>query len=439
MTGCVSAGGLQVARPLFDFIETQALPGTGIASHTFWDGFGRIAAQFAPRNRALLAKRDTLQAQIDAWHKTHATQPHDPASYRSFLSEIGYLVPEGPAFGIDTPNVDAEFSTIAGPQLVVPVMNARYALNAANARWGSFYNALYGTDTMGSLPEPGGYDTERGAEVVGWAKEFLDDVTPLVRASHADVTGYAVTGGQLAAMLPDGREAGLVKPAQFAGFSGDRAAPRSILLKNNNLHLEIMVNPHDAVGKDDPAGVADLMIESAITTIVDCEDSVAAVDAADKVLAYRNWLGLMKGDLTETVTKGRHSFVRRLNRDRTYTAPAGSRITLTGRSLMLIRNVGALLTNPAILLADGSEIPEEIMDAVCTVMIALHDIRKTGGARNSRTGSVYIVKPKMHGPEEVAFASDLMAAVEEMLGLAPNRSEERRVGKECRSRWSPYH
>ncbi len=440
MTERVSAGGLQVARELYDFIEAEALPGTGVAGAAFWDGFARIAAEFAPRNRALLARRDALQARIDAWHKARAGQPHDPAAYKEFLSEIGYLVPEGPDFSIDTPNVDAEFSTIAGPQLVVPVMNARYALNAANARWGSFYNALYGTDAMGSAPEPGGYDPERGAEVVGWAKEFLDDVTPLLRASHADVTGYAVTGGQLAATLPDGREAGLVKPAQFAGFSGDPAAPRSILLKNNNLHLEILIDPHDAVGKDDPAGVADLMIESAITTIVDCEDSVAAVDAADKVLAYRNWLGLMKGDLTETITKGRHSFVRRLNRDRTYTAPDGSRIRLPGRSLMLVRNVGALMTNPAIRLPDGSEIPEEIMDAVCTCLIALHDIRKTGGERNSRTGSVYIVKPKMHGPDEVAAASDLMGRVEELFAMAPNTikigimDEERRTTvnlKEC--------
>jgi malate synthase len=270
---------------------------------------------------------------------------------------------------------------------VAPVTNARYALNAANARWCSLYNALYGTDAMGSTPELGGYDPERGAEVVGWAKKFLDDVTPLVNASHADVTRYAVVGGQLAATLPDGGEARLANPAQFAGYSGDPAAPRSILLKNHNLYIEILIDLHDAIGKDDPAGVADLMIESAITTIIDCEDSVAAVDAADKVLTYRNWLGLMKGDLTETVAKGRHSFIRRLNRDRTYTAPDGSPITLPGRSLMLVRNVGALMTNPAILLADGSEIPEEILDAVCTSLIALHDTAKTGGERNSRTPS----------------------------------------------------
>ncbi|TFH57903.1 MAG: malate synthase G, partial [Candidatus Zixiibacteriota bacterium] len=390
MTGSISAGGLKVARELFDFIEIEALRNTGITNTAFWNGFGQIAAEFAPRNRALVAKRDALQARIDAWHQARAGRPHDQASYKAFLGEIGYLVPEGPVFAIETENVDPEFSTIAGPQLVVPVMNARYALNAANARWCSLYNALYGTDAMGSAPQLGGYDPERGAEVVGWAKEFLDDVAPLNVGSHADVTHYSVTGSQLAAALLDGRSARLANPAQFAGFSGDTAAPRSILLKNHNLHIDILINPHDAVGKDDPANVADLMMESAVTTIIDCEDSVAAVDAADKVLSYRNWLGLMKGDLTETVAKGRHSFIRRLNSDRTYTAPDGSKITLPGRSLMLIRNVAPLMTNPAIHLADGSEIPEEILDAVCTSLIALHDIRKTSGLRNSRTGSVYI-------------------------------------------------
>ncbi|MGR3718340.1 MAG: malate synthase G [Thermohalobaculum sp.] len=445
MTGRVSAGGLQVARELHDFIETEALPGTGIGAAAFWDGFGRIAAEFAPRNRTLLARRDALQARIDAWHKARAGQSHDPAAYKEFLSEIGYLVPEGPDFSIDTANVDAEFSTIAGPQLVVPVMNARYALNAANARWGSLYDALYGTDAMGSTPEPGGYDRSRGAEVIGWAKAFLDDVTPLAGATHANVTRYAVAGGQLAATLSDGRQAALANPAQFAGFSGDPAEPHSILLKNNDLHIDILIDPHHAIGKDDPAGVADLVIESAITTIVDCEDSVAAVDAGDKVLAYRNWLGLMKGDLTEEITKGGHTFTRRLNPDRSYQAPDGAPITLPGRALMLVRNVGALLTNPAIWLADGSEIPEEIMDAVCTCLIALHDTRKSGtqktrGARNSRTGSVYIVKPKMHGPDEAACANDLMGAVENLLGMPPNTvkigimDEERRTTvnlKEC--------
>jgi malate synthase len=440
MPSRITVSGLKVAPELHDFIETEALPGTGIASAAFWDGFARIAGTFAPRNRALVARRDALQAQIDAWHTARQGQAHDPAAYKAFLAEIGYLVPEGADFRIDTPNVDAEFSTIAGPQLVVPVMNARYALNAANARWGSLYNALYGTDAMGSAPPPGGYDIERGAEVVGWAKEFLDDVTPLNKGSHADVTLYAVTDGQLTAALLDGREARLANPVQFAGFAGDKTAPRSVLLRNHNLHIEILINPHDSVGKDDPANVADVMLESAVTTIIHCEDSVAAVDAADKVLSYRNWLGLMKGNLTETVQKGRHSFVRRLNADRSYTAPDGSKITLPGRSLMLVRNVGPLMTNPAILLPDGSEIPEEIMDAVCTSLIALHDTAKTEGARNSRTGSVYIVKPKMHGPEEVTAANDLMATVEDLLGMARNTvkigimDEERRTTlnlKEC--------
>ena len=440
MSGTVTAGGLTVARELYDFIETEALPGTAIGSAAFWDGFGRLAAEFAPRNRALVAKRDHLQAQIDDWHKARAGQRHDAKAYKAFLSEIGYLVSEGPAFQVDTPRVDAEFSTIAGPQLVVPVMNARYALNAANARWGSLYDALYGTDALGSLPEPGGYDPERGAEVIGWAMGFLDDVAPLTGASHSDVVQYFVEGGELAVRLADGSATALSDASLFAGFAEDPAAPHSVLLRNNNLYVDILIDPHHAIGKDDPAGVADLVIESAITTIMDCEDSVAAVDAEDKVVSYRNWLGLMRGDLTEEVTKGGHSFTRRLNPDRAYTAPDGSPISLPGRSLMLVRNVGPLMTNPAIHLADGSEIPEEIMDAVCTITIALHDMKKSEGARNSRTGSVYVVKPKMHGPEEVATANEMMAAIEEMLGLARNTvkigimDEERRTTvnlKEC--------
>jgi len=440
----VQAGGLRVAQGLHGFIETEALPGTGIASDAFWTGFGRIAAEFAPRNRAEVAHRAALQLKIDAWHKACAGQPHDAAGYKAFLSEIGYLVPEGEDFAVETPNVDAEFSTIAGPQLVVPVMNARYALNAANARWGSLYDALYGTDAMGSSPEPGGYDPERGAEVIGWAKDFLDDITPLDGASHSAVTRYAVEDGRLVAHLAGGGTAGLNTPAHFVGHSDDPATPHSVLLRNNNLHIDILIDRHHAIGKDDPAGVADLVIESAITTIMDCEDSVAAVDAADKVLTYRNWLGLMKGDLSETVTKGGHSFVRRLNPDQDYIAPDGTPFTLPGRSLMLVRNVGPLMTNPAILMADGAgnigEIPEEIMDAVCTSLIALHDLNKTEGARNSRTGSVYIVKPKMHGPDEVATTDALMTAVEDLLGLGRNTiklgimDEERRTTvnlKEC--------
>lgn len=416
------------------------MAGTGIASGAFWDGFGRIAADFAPRNRALLERRDALQTEIDAWHKARAGLPHDAAAYKAFLSEIGYLVPEGGDVRVDTPNVDAEFSTIAGPQLVVPVMNARYALNAANARWGSLYDALYGTDAMGSLPEPGGYDPERGAEVIGWAKDFLNDVAPLAGASHVEVVRYAVEDGRLVAHLSGGGTAGLKTPAQFVGYAEDPAAQHSVLLKNNNLHVDILIDRHHAIGKDDPAGVADLVIESAITTIMDCEDSVAAVDAEDKALTYRNWLGLMQGDLAEEVAKGGHRFTRRLNPDRNYFAPDGTPFTLPGRSLMLVRNVGPLMTNPAILLADGAEIPEEIMDAVCTSLIALHDLKKTGGDRNSRTGSLYIVKPKMHGPEEVAHTDALMSAVEDLLGMSRNTiklgimDEERRTTvnlKEC--------
>ncbi|MDX1487805.1 MAG: malate synthase G, partial [Acidiferrobacterales bacterium] len=440
MSGHIVVGDLKVAKELHDFIEKEALPGTAVSSAAFWEGFGRIAAQFTPRNRALVAKRDALQRQIDDWHKARTGQPHDPTAYKAFLIEIGYLVPEGPDFRVDTPNVDAEFSTIAGPQLVVPVMNARYALNAANARWCSLYDALYGTDAMGSRPEPGGYDPERGAEVIAWAKTFLDDVAPLADASHTNVTSYATSEGCLVATISNGRTVRLVDARQFVGFSGDPDQPHSILLKNHNLHIDLLIDPHNAIGKDDPAGVADLVIESAITTIMDCEDSVAAVDAADKVLTYRNWLGLMKGDLTEEVSKGGRSFTRRLNPDRVYSRPDGSRFTLPGRSLMLVRNVGPLMTNPAVILADGSEIPEEIMDAACTLLIGLHDVLKTDGNRNSRTGSVYVVKPKMHGPEEVAYTNDLMSALERLLAMKQNAvkigimDEERRTTvnlKEC--------
>ena len=439
MSGSIEVGGLVVARELYDFFENQALPGLNIESGAFWDSFGQIALEFAPRNRALVAKRDALQAQIDAWHRERQGQEHDPAAYKALLHEIGYLVPDGPDFAADTPNVDAEFAQIAGPQLVVPVMNARYALNAANARWGSLYDALYGTDAMGTSPTGNAYDPARGSQVVAWAKRFLDEVTPLAGASHADATGYRIADGALIASHSAG-EAGLADPAQFAGYAGDANGPTAILLANNNLHLEIVIDREHAIGSSDPAGVADVVLEAAITTICDCEDSVAAVDAEDKVVTYSNWLGLMRGDLTEEVAKGGQTFTRRLNPDRRYTAPDGSAIELAGRSLMLVRNVGPLMTNPAIHLSDGSEIPEEIMDAVCTITIALHDMQKTEGARNSRTSSVYVVKPKMHGPEEVAAANDLMGAVEAMLGLAPNTvkigimDEERRTTlnlKEC--------
>jgi malate synthase len=433
------AGGLGVDRELHDFIEHEALPGTGVEAAAFWDGLGRLAAEFTPRNRALVARRDLLQARIDAWHKERAGQPHDAAAYRAFLGEIGYLVPEGPDFAVDTRGVDPEFSTIAGPQLVVPVTNARYAINAANARWGSLYDALYGTDVLGDRPK-GGYDPERGARVIAWAKAFLDAAAPLEAGSHSEAARYVVAHGQLVVTLADGRETELHDPDQLAGYAGEAMDPRSILLRNRNLHIDLLIDPDHPIGRDDPAHVADVVLEAAVTTIVDLEDGVAVVDAEDKVLAYRNWLGLMKGDLVAAVTKDGRSFTRRLAPDRAYRAPDGRRFTLPGRSLMLVRNSDALVTSDAVLLPDGSEIPEEILDAAVTVLIALHDLRKTAGPCNSRTGSVYVVKPKMHGPEEVAFASDLMAAVERLLGLSPNTvkigimDEERRTSvnlKEC--------
>ncbi|MBK0397635.1 malate synthase G [Limibaculum sp. M0105] len=453
MTQRVSAGGLQVARELYDFINDQAIPGTGIDAAAFWEGFGRIAADFAPKNRALVARRAVLQEKIDAWHIARRGQSHDPAAYRAFLAEIGYLVPEGPDFTIDTPGVDDEFATIAGPQLVVPVMNARYALNAANARWGSLYDALYGTDALGSPAPKGKYDRRRGGRVVTWTKAHLTGIAPLsVRGlAWGHVEGVSVVDGQLRVRLIPGltardgtgvraATAGLADPAQFVGYRGDPANPTAILLRRHNLHVELTIDLDSTIGRHDSLGLADVVVEAAITTICDCEDSVAAVDAEDKTLTYANWLGLMKGDLTERVEKGGEVITRALNPDREYLAPDGTPFTLPGRSLMLVRNVGPLMTNPAILLADGTEIPEEIMDAVCTSLIALHDIGKSEGARNSRTGSVYIVKPKMHGPEEAANTDAMMAAVEDLLGMARNTiklgimDEERRTTvnlKEC--------
>ncbi|WP_103256558.1 malate synthase G [Tabrizicola aquatica] len=435
MTERLDRAGLQVDAVLARFVEDEALPGTGVAAGAFWSGLAGLLAGFAPKNRALLAKRDDLQAKIDAWHIARRGQPHDHAAYKAFLTEIGYLLPEGPDFTIETTNVDPEVATIPGPQLVVPVTNARYALNAANARWGSLYDCLYGTDAMGSLPPSGGYERGRGARVVARARVFLDEAFPIAGASHADVRRYVVKDGQL---LVD--DLPLVDPSKFAGYRGNPKAPDAVLLRNNGLHVELVFDRAHFIGSRDQALLADVQMESALTAIMDCEDSVACVDAEDKVGAYRNWLGLMKGNLSEAFQKAGRTVERRLAADREYLDPNGSPFTLKGRALMWVRNVGHLMTNPAILLPDGSEVPEGLMDAMVTVAIALHDLKKTEGMRNSVLGSVYVVKPKMHGPEEVAFADAVMARVEEVLGLPKATvklgimDEERRTSvnlKEC--------
>ena len=435
MTTRLDRAGLQVDAVLARFVEDEALPGTGIEAGAFWTGFAALLAEFAPRNRALLAKREELQAKIDAWHVARRGQPHDHRAYKTFLAEIGYLLPEGPAFTIETTNVDPEVAKVPGPQLVVPVTNARYALNAANARWGSLYDCLYGTDAMGSLPPSGGYERGRGARVVARARVFLDEAFPIAGTSHADVRRYVVKDG---ALLVD--DLPLVDPAKFVGYRGNPKAPDAILLRNNGLHVELVFDRAHFIGSRDQALLADVQLESALTAIMDCEDSVACVDAEDKVGAYRNWLGLMQGTLSEVFRKGDRQVERRLAADRDYLDPAGNPFKIKGRALMWVRNVGHLMTNPAILLPDGSEVPEGLMDAMVTVAIALHDLRKTEGMRNSVQGSVYVVKPKMHGPEEVAFADAVMARVEEVLRLPKATvklgimDEERRTSvnlKEC--------
>jgi malate synthase len=418
---------LQVDSQLARFIDDEVLPGTGLDRDAFWAGFDTLVRELAPKNAALLAERDRLQSEIDAWHRAHPGPIRAPEAYRHFLEKIGYLVPPPAKVKCSTTNVDAELALQAGPQLVVPITNARYALNAANARWGSLYDALYGTDV---LPETDGaaksgpngepYNPVRGARVIEYARQVLDRCVPLEKGSHADSTAYRVADNNLAVTLKDGTKVGLKNPAQFVGFQGEMGSPSAVLLSHHGLHLDIRIDRDHAIGQADPAGVADLVLEAALSTILDLEDSVAVVDAADKVLAYRNWLGILKGTLTEQVAKGGRTFTRGLNADRLYTGPRGEDVALHGRSLLFVRNVGHLMTNPAILWGDeGREIPEGIMDAVVTTAIALHDLKGLAapGIRNSRRGSIYIVKPKMHGPAEVAFASELFGRVEKLLGL----------------------
>jgi len=444
MSERIDAGGLSVARPLYELIRDEIAPGTGIEPEAFWTALAGIVDDLGPRNRALLRRRDELQAQIDQWHLARRGQPVDLPAYRAFLAGIGYLEPEGPDFSVTTGNVDPEIARIAGPQLVVPVNNARYALNAANARWGSLYDALYGTD---AIPEDGGaerggaFNPVRGERVVAAANAFLDAQVPLAQGTgYADVDRFRIENGVLVATRADDTELGLADPDQFAGFQGDPAAPALILLRHHGLHIELHIDREDPIGKTSPSGVKDVVLESAVTAIQDCEDSVAAVDAEDKVLVYRNWLGLMRGDLTASFSKGGKMTERRLSRDRVYTAPGGGTLTLPGRSLMLVRNVGHLMTTDAVLTAGGDEIPEGFLDGMVSVLAAMHDLKGLGSVSNSRTGSVYIVKPKMHGPDEVQLAVDLLARIEDALGLPRNTvkigimDEERRTTvnlKEC--------
>jgi malate synthase len=433
MTDRQEIHGLKIAAELVDFVENKALPGTGVTPAVFWAGLSALVHELGPQNRALLAHREALQSKIDAWHIAHRDHPHDHEAYKAFLGDIGYLLPEGDAFAIDTANVDPEIARVPGPQLVVPITNARYALNAANARWGSLYDGFYGTDAMGSLPPKGGYDKGRGARVVARARVFLDEAFPVDGTSHADARRYHVQGG---ALLID--DMPLQEPGKFAGYRGNPKAPDAVLLVNHGLHVELVFDRTHAIGSRDQAGLADVRLESAVSAIMDCEDSVACVDAADKVQAYGNWLGLMKGDLEATLEKGGREVTRRLSPDHVFTAPGGGEITLKGRALLWIRNVGHLMTNPAVLDRDGNEAFEGLMDALITVMIAMHDLKAQGG--NSLHGSVYVVKPKMHGPDEVAFAVRTFDAVEDILGLPRNTvkigimDEERRTSvnlKEC--------
>jgi malate synthase len=433
MTDRVNIQRLQVAANLQRFVDEEVLPGTGLAREAFWTGFDALVHELAPHNRALLAERDRLQSELDTWHRAHPGPVTDMPAYRAFLTGIGYLLAPPASVQASTAQVDSEISSQAGPQLVVPVMNARYALNAANARWGSLYDALYGTDAIseeGGAHKGPGYNQVRGAKVIAFARAFLDQAAPLASGSHADAVSYQVVAGQLQVGLANGTHSGLGQPEKFFGHQGEAAQPSAILLKNHGLHVEIQIDPNSLIGQTDAAGVKDLLLEAALSTILDLEDSVAAVDADDKVLIYRNWLGLMKGDLSEELDKGGKRITRRLNPDRQYSGADGSNLTLHGRSLLFVRNVGHLMSNPAILDGEGREIPEGILDGVMTSLIALHDLKRQG---NSRSGSVYIVKPKMHGPLEVAFADQLFGRIEDLLGLPRNTlkmgimDEERRT------------
>ncbi len=447
MTQRIQQGGLQIAETLYQLVNEEIIPGTGIEPEPFWQALEQILTDLGPKNRLLLAKRDQLQAQIDEWHRSKPGQP-ELASYKQFLTDIGYLVPAGEDFSISTEQVEPEIAQQAGPQLVVPIMNARFALNAANARWGSLYDALYGTDVIpeeGGAERGGAYNPVRGVRVIAYGRQFLDDNTPLSKGSHREVSAYSIEDGKLTATLNNGDRSELADPGLLVGYQGEAETPSAILLRHHNLHLEIQIDREHHIGKGDPAGVKDILLESALTTIMDCEDSVAAVDAEDKSIAYRNWLGLMKGDLQESLEKGGQTITRALNPDRQYTAADGSSLTLKGRSMLFIRNVGHLMTNPAILDQAGNEIPEGIMDGIITSLIALHDIQGHASLngqtiRNSTAASINIVKPKMHGPEEVAFANELFDRIEDALKLPRNTikmgimDEERRTSvnlKEC--------
>lgn len=443
MTARIQHGTISVAQNWAEFVEQEVLPGTGVEAAAFWSGLDDIVNDLGPRNRELLAKRDALQAQIDGWHRERAGQPHDAETYKTFLTEIGYLVPEGGNVSVTTKNVDEEIGELAGAQLVVPVTNARYALNAANARWGSLYDALYGTDAIpetGGAEKAGGYNPKRGARVIQFARELLDEIAPLQSGSHTASIAYVVTDGALDVTDANGMSNALRDPSQFVGYRGTSEEPTSILLKNNGIHAEIVIDREHSIGKTDPAGVADVVMEAAVSTIVDLEDSIAAVDPEDKILAYRNWLGLMKGDLAASFQKGSKTLTRKLEADRTYTTPGGDELKLHGRSMLLVRNVGHLMEDTSVLDKDGNPAMEGILDAMVTSCIAIHDLKSENTIRNSRKGSVYIVKPKMHGPEEVAFTNELFARTEDALGLDRNTlkvgimDEERRTTvnlKEC--------